>query len=79
MQLKLNLKDMEIYEKKQALTELGSYRPAFMMMRLSFPFPSSEQGVNELSDSNLSVFIHEYVHFFARYIILLLIKQCVLL
>lgn len=63
MQLKLNLKDMEIYEKKQALTELGSYRPAFMMMRLSFPFPSSEQGVNELSDSNLSVFIHEYVHF----------------
>lgn len=54
---------MELYEKKQALKELGSYRPAFLLMKLSFPFYSTRLPLYNLSEKNLSVFIHEYIHF----------------
>ena len=54
---------MEVYEKKQGFKELGSYRPAFLSMKLSFPFPKSRLPLYELSESDLSVFVHEYIHF----------------
>ncbi len=39
---------MEVYEKKKALKDLGAYRPAFMMMHLSFPFSSSKLALYNL-------------------------------
>lgn len=45
------------------MNELGHYRPAFLMMQLSFPFPSSATPLFSLSEGELSIFVHEYVHF----------------
>ena len=42
---------------------LGSYMPAFFHMDLSFPFPGGERAYEKINETNLSVFIHEYIHF----------------
>lgn len=42
---------------------LGSYMPAFFYMKLSFPYYDSSTMLYNLSKKNLSIFIHEYIHF----------------
>lgn len=44
-------------------TTLGSYMPAFFHMDLSFPFPEGERAYERISERNLSIFVHEYIHF----------------
>lgn len=43
--------------------ELGSYMPSFYYMKLTFPFYDAQMALYNLSKKNLSVFIHEYIHF----------------
>ena len=48
---------------KSLNTTLGSYMPAFFHMDLSFPFPGGERTLERISEKNMSVFLHEYIHF----------------
>ena len=44
-------------------TVLGSYIPAFFRMNLSFPFFCGERAYEKLNEKEVSIFIHEYIHF----------------
>lgn len=44
-------------------TILGSYMPAFFRMDLSFSFPGGERAYEKINEKEVSVFIHEYIHF----------------
>lgn len=44
-------------------TTLGSYMPSFFTMELSFPFYAGRTTLWNLSERNLSIFVHEYIHF----------------
>lgn len=44
-------------------TTLGSYMPAFFRMEVDFPFPSGYDWNRRLSEKDISVFTHEYIHF----------------
>lgn len=42
---------------------LGSYMPAFFRMDVDFTFPSGADWNHRLSEKDVSVFTHEYIHF----------------
>lgn len=42
---------------------IGSYVPSFFRMELDFPFPSGHLPYLQLNENNLTVFLHEYIHF----------------